>query len=303
MSRNIRVAKMNSEFDWSLIQSFLAVLRHGSLLAAARHLEASQPTIGRHIAELERQLGVALFERTGRGLVPTDMALRLADAARAMDAGAQQLARQLTDSDQALAGSVRISASQPVACHLLPPILVQMRQAIPGVRIDLVVSNEVSNLLRREADIALRMVAPEQSSLIARRVGAVELTACAHVDYLRRYGVPRQVKDLLAHDLIGGDLRNEAMEGLVRHGVPVTEEHFALRTDDLIASWQAIRAGLGIGFAAQYLVRNEPQVDALLPTLKIPALPVWLVVHREIRGNPRIKAVYDYLAAAIPRQL
>jgi DNA-binding transcriptional LysR family regulator len=294
---------MNSEFDWSLIQSFVAVLRHGSLLAAARHLKASQPTIGRHIAELERQLGVALFERTGRGLVPTDMALRLADAARAMDAGAQQLARQLTDSDQTLAGSVRISASQPVACHLLPPVLLQMRQSMPGVRVELVVSNEVSNLLRREADIALRMVAPEQSSLIARRVGAVELTACAHVDYLRRFGTPRQVKDLITHELIGGDLRNEIMEGLVRHGVPVTDAHFALRTDDLIASWQAIRAGLGIGFASQYLVRNDPQIEALLPTLKIPSLPVWLVVHREIRGNPRIKAVFDYLAAAVPRQL
>lgn len=294
---------MNSKFDWSLIRSFLAVLRHGSLLAAARHLNASQPTLGRHVAELERQLGVALFERTGRGLAPTDMALRLADAARAMDAGAQQLARQLVDSDDALAGPVRISASQPVACYLLPPLLVQMRQALPEVRVELVVSNEVSNLLRREADIAVRMVAPEQSSLIARRLGAVTLTACAHQDYLRRRGVPRQLKDLLAHELIGGDRRNEVMEGLIHRGVPVTQDHFALRTDDLIAAWQAIRAGLGVGFAAEYWVRQESQIDALLPTLTITPLPLWLVAHREIRGNPRIKAVYSFLAAAIPRQV
>jgi DNA-binding transcriptional LysR family regulator len=231
------------------------------------------------------------------------MALRLAEAARTMDMGAQQMARQLTDSDDALVGSVRISASQPVACYLLPALLVQMRQVLPDLQVELVVSNEVSNLLRREADIALRMVAPEQSSLIARRVGAVELTACAHQDYLRRRGVPKLAKDLLAHDLIGGDRRNEALEGLNQQGVPITERHFALRTDDLIASWQAIRAGLGIGFAAAYLVRNEAQIDALLPTLKIPPIPMWLVVHREIRGNPRIKAVYDFLAAAIPRQL
>lgn len=294
---------MNNQFDWSLIRSFLAALNHGSLLGAARHLDASQPTIGRHVAELERQLGVELFERTGRGLAPTEIALRLADAARSMEAGAQQLARQLVGTENSLAGSVRISASQPVACYLLPPLLAEMRQALPEIQVDLVVSNQISNLLRREADIALRMVAPEQTSLVVRKMGNVRLAACAHRDYLRRRGEPKRLSDLLAHALIGGDRSNEMFKGLVALGVPVTEAQFVLRTDDLIASWQAIRGGLGIGVAAEYLVRTEAQVKVVLPSLSIPHIPMWLVVHREIRSNARIRAVYRFLADAIPRSL
>jgi len=291
------------QFDWSLIQSFLAALKHGSLLSAARHMKASQPTIGRHIAQLEQQLGVVLFERTGRGLAPTDMALRLAEAARVMDAGAQQLARQLSGSDTALGGTVRLSASQPVACHLLPPLLVQMRQSLPDIQIELLVSNQVSNLLRREADIALRMVAPEQSSLIVKRVGQVGLTVCAHQDYLRRRGTPKQPEELAQHELIDGDRSRDLLKGLQARGMSLSEAQFALRTDDLIAQWQAIRAGLGIGVVANYLVRSEPQVSALLPMIKIAPIPMWLAVHREIRGNARIRAVYRFLADALPRCL
>lgn len=294
---------MNTQFDWSLVRSFLAALTHGSLLGAARHLHASQPTIGRHIAELERQLGVALFERTGRGLAPTAMALRLAEAARAMEAGAQQLTRQVAGAESSLAGAVRISASQPIACHLLPPLLVQMRNTWPEIQVELVVSNEVSNLLRREADIALRMVSPRQASLIARRVGSVRLAACAHQDYLRRRGEPREPMDLLRHELVGGDRSNPMLQGLQAQGIPVTEAQFALRTDDLIAAWQAVCAGLGVGVAAEYLVRSQPQIQVLLPALKIPPIPMWLVVHREIRSSPRIRAVYGFLADALPRRL
>src|SRR5687768_3888497 len=153
---------MNSNFDWSLVRSFLAALDHGSLLGAARALGSTQPTLGRHIAELEAQLGVVLFERTGRGLLPTETALRLADSARAMENGAHQFARNLSGAQTGVSGTVRITASQPVACVVMPAILAQMRLALPEVQVELVASNEVSNLLRREADIALRMVQPQQ---------------------------------------------------------------------------------------------------------------------------------------------
>ena len=165
---------MNQDFDWSLVRSFLAALDRGSLLGAARALNASQPTIGRHIAELESQLGVVLFERTGRGLLPSEAALRLAESARAMEGAALKLARSATVDQSGISGSVRISASQPVACVLLPPLLAQMRGVLPDVQVDLVVSNAVSNLLRREADIAVRMVQPDQATLVARRVVPTE---------------------------------------------------------------------------------------------------------------------------------
>lgn len=148
-------------FDWSLVRSFLAVLDHGSLLGAAKVLHTSQPTLGRHIAELESQLGVVLFERTGRGLLPTATALKLADAARGMADGADRLARTLTGAQAKNTGTVRITASTPVAVQILPPILSRMRQALPDIQVELVASNTVSNLLRREADIAVRMLRPE----------------------------------------------------------------------------------------------------------------------------------------------
>lgn len=294
---------MNTRFDWSLVRSFLAALDHGSLLGAARALATTQPTVGRHIADLEAQLGAVLFERTGRGLLPTASALRLAESARAMEAGANQLARQASGAEEGISGTVRISASQPVACFLLPPILAQMRLALPQVQVELVSSNEVSNLLRREADIALRMVQPDQASLVAKKIAKITLGAYAHRDYLRRRGTPRQIADLLAHELIADDKAGTVLKGFAQFGFPVTREQFAFRTDDLVAYWQAVRAGLGIGFVADYLAATDPAIVAVVPALKIPPLPIWLTVHREIRTSRRIRGVYDFLAQALPRAL
>ncbi|MFD1577172.1 LysR family transcriptional regulator [Ramlibacter ginsenosidimutans] len=296
-------AAMNTRFDWNLVRSFLAALDHGSLLAAARALGAAQPTIGRHISELERQWGTVLFERTGRGLVPTEAALRVAQAARAMEGGAEAVSRQLAARDATEAGSVRISASQPIACFVMPPLLARMRLALPQVQVELVVSNAVSNLLRREADIALRMVQPQQQSLVARRIGRVALSACAHRDYLARRGTPSQPAELVQHALVAGDRDETVQEGFRAAGLPVAQEQLVLRTDDLIAQWQAVRAGIGIGFVADYLSRADPQVTRLLPGLKIPSLPLWLVVHREIRSNRRIRSVYEFLVRELPGAL
>lgn len=288
-------------FDWRLVRSFLAALDHGSLLGAARLLRASQPTVGRHIAELESQLGVLLFERTGRGLVPTATALKLADAARGMEAGALQLAQTLSGAQTQTSGTVRITASVPVAVQLMPPLLAAMRQTLPDIQIELVSSNQVSNLLRREADIAVRMVRPDQTSLVAKRIGQVGLGAYAHRSYLARRGTPRQPTDLLQHELIGSDADPAILQGFQAMGYPVTRESFALRSDDFIVQWQAVRAGLGVGFCADYMARTDPDVLRVLPgLLKIPPLPVWLTVHREIRTNRRIRAVYDFLAEALP---
>lgn len=294
---------MNSNFDWSLVRSFLAALEHGSLLAAARSLGSTQPTLGRHIAELESQLGVVLFERTGRGLLPSDMALRLADSARGMEGNAHQLVRSVSGAQAGVSGTVRITASQPVACFLLPQVLAQMRAALPEVQVELVASNQVSNLLRREADIALRMVQPDQTSLVAKRIAKVTIGTYAHRDYLRRRGTPRQIPDLLGHELIGTDRDETVLRAFAGLGYPVGREVFAFRTDDLIAYWEAVRAGLGVGFVGDYMARNDSQLVSLLPMLKIPPLPIWLTVHREIRTSPRIRAVYDFLAAAIPKAL
>ncbi len=292
-----------ADFNWALIPSFLAALDRGSLMAAARQLDTSQPTVGRHIAELEAQLGVVLFERTGRGLVPTAHAHRLAGSARAMSGAADQLARQASGAQADTRGTVRITASQPVACVLLPPLLLQLRQAHPDVELELVASNAVSNLLQREADIALRMVRPDQSTLLVKRVGQVAIGTYAHRDYLRRRGTPRAPEDLLQHDLVGNDRNTDILRGFAGMGYPMEREDFAVRTDDLNAYQAAVDAGLGVGFLARYVARQNPDLVPLLPMLAIPPLPMWLAVHREIRSNPRIRQVWDFLAAALPHAL
>ena len=296
--------KSTTDFDWRLVRSFLAVLDQGSLLAASRALEVSQPTLGRHITELENQLASVLFERTGRGLVPTRTALQLAQAARQMQDDALQLSRTLAGSKSQAGGTVRITASVPVAVQVLPPVLLDMRLALPDLQIELVSSNQVSNLLRREADIAIRMVRPDQTSLVARKLCEVAVGAYAHRDYLARRGLPEQPAELLQHELIGSDTDTAIRQGFEAMGFPVPHEAFALRSDDLLVQWQAVRAGLGIGFLADYQARLDPGVlPVLAGQLQIPPLPMWLAVHREIRTSRHIRAVFDFLAAALPAAL
>jgi DNA-binding transcriptional LysR family regulator len=192
----------------------------------------------------------------------------------------------------------------PVAVHLLPGVLAAMRQALPEIQVELVSSNQVSNLLRREADIAIRMLRPQQSTLVARKIGEVRLCVCAHKGYLARCAPLKAPTDLLAHTLIGSDADTAILDGFKAMGYAVTRELFALRCDDFIVQWQAVRAGLGVGFAAEYMLRSDPAVLPLLAgQIQIPPLPMWLAVHREIRSNQRIRAVYDFLAEQLPALL
>jgi DNA-binding transcriptional LysR family regulator len=290
-------------FDWALIKSFLAVLDAGSLMGAARKLGAQQPTLSRHVAELEAQLGGPLFERTGRGVTPTAMALAMAASARQMEAGAEALSRALTGQRTATEGTVRISTSQVAGVYLLPPILAQLRQAEPGIAVELVTSNLLTNLLRREADIAVRMIRPKQGSLVARKLGEVSIVAAAHRSYLERNGRPKKPEDLLKHQLIGFDRDDTMLRGISRMGYAIPKEAFSIRTDDQIAYGHLLASGAGIGFIAAYNLAYLPGVEQVLPSLKIPALPCWLVVHREIRSNPVVRKAFDFLAAKIPSQI
>ena len=290
-------------FDWTLVRSFLAVLDAGSLMGAARKLGAQQPTLSRHVAELEAQLGAPLFERTGRGVLPTAAALAIADAARQMEVGADTLARTLMRQRETTSGTVRITTSEVAASYLLPPVLAQLQLAEPGIQIELVGSNQISNLLRREADIAVRMMRPAQSSLVARKLGDIPIKACAHSSYLQRAGTPRQPADLLQHRLIGYDRDHTIERGFASMGFALPRQNFVLRTDNQLAYGRLVAAGAGVGFVAAYNVAHWPGVQTLLPMLPIPPLPCWLAVHREIRGSALVRRVYDFLAQAIPHQL
>ena len=299
----IHLRMAEKKFDWALVKSFVAVLDAGSLMGAARKLGALQPTLSRHIAELEVQLGTPLFERTGRGVTPTAAGQGIADAARQMESGAAALNTALLRRSAATSGTVRIATSQVAASYLLPPVLAALQSEEPGIQIELVVSNTVTNLLRREADIALRMLRPAQASLVAKKLADIPIVACAHKSYLKRAGTPHAPIDLLQHRLIGYDSDETILRGFAAMGAPIAREQFALRTDDQIAYGRLIAAGAGIGFAARYNIAHWPGVLTLLPGLPIPPLPCWLAVHREIRGSAIVRRVFDFLAQALPAEL
>ena len=231
------------------------------------------------------------------------LSLAIADAARQMQQGAEALARTLAGQREQTTGTVRITTSMVAATYLLPPLLAELSQQEPGIRLELVASNQLTNLLRRDADIAVRMVRPEQTSLVARKLGNIGIGAYAHERYLQRAGTPREPGELKHHALIGY-VNDDAIErGSAAFGAPLARDAFSVRTDDQVAYGRLVAEGAGIGFVAHYNVRHWPGVRRVLPMLAIPPLPCWLAVHREIRSSKVVRRVYDFLAEAVPRAL
>jgi DNA-binding transcriptional LysR family regulator len=284
---------------WELYRSLLAVLQEGSLSAAARALGVTQPTIGRHILELEQALSVALFTRSPRGLVPTEAARELEPHAQAMAAAAEALVRTASGGAAEARGAVRITASEIIGAEVLPGILARFRERHPAVTIELLLSNRPEDLLRREVDLAVRMVRPTQSALIARHIGRVALGFFAHRRYLQTYGAPRDLDSMRQHQLIGFDREPYGARILEQHSVAVTRDLFALRTDNDLAQLAAIRAGFGIGVCQLGIARREPDLIQLLPDGFVFELEVWVAMHEDLRAARRMRLMFDHLAAEL----
>jgi DNA-binding transcriptional LysR family regulator len=283
-------------FDWNLIKSFLAVLDAGTLSGAARATGISQPTLGRHVDELETLTGLVLFDRGRAGMTATADALALAEEARAMRAGAASFAMAVAGREAAVEGTIRITASEVVSTYLLPEILVALAEEEPALEIELVASDSVQNLLARDADIAVRMVRPTQNDLIVRKVNEAAMGAFAHRDYLERHGTPRKPADLLFHRVVGQDRDDLILRGMARLGMKADRSAFAFRVDHPIVSWELVRSGAGIGFAQVAIAARFPALVRVLPELEIEPLPYWLCSHRELRHSARVRRAYDFLA-------
>lgn len=290
-----------AEIDWNLIRSFVAVAETGSLSAAARRLAASQPTLGRHIAELEKALGVTLFRRGRNGYLLTEAGSLLFERGRAVNEEATAFARLALGSVEAIEGTVRIAASEIVATYVLPAMLARLGTEEAGIEVEVVASNQVENLLRRDADIAIRMVRPAQNELVARKVTDIQLCACAATVYLDRRGHPMTPEDLSEHDLVGFDRSDEMIRGFERFLPKVTRHSFRLRSDNHVVLWEAVRTGNGIGIGQAPLIARDPCVEVVLPDLELPALPVWLAMHRDVRASVRIRRVADFLHEELKR--
>jgi DNA-binding transcriptional LysR family regulator len=289
------------DLDWNLIKSFVAVAETGSLSAAARRLASSQPTVGRHIAELEREIGVTLFRRGRSGYALTEAGNTLFERGLAVSQQASAFSRIALGSVEAIEGTVRIAASEVMAACVLPAMIARLRIEEPGLELEIVASNQVENLLRRDADIAVRMVRPAQNELVARKVADIGLRACAAISYLERRGRPAVLADLAQHDLIGFDRSDDIIRAFAAGGLSVTRRAFQFRSDNQIVLWEALRAGNGVGFGQRPLAENDPSIECLLPDLPLPVLPVWLAMHRDVRSSVRIRRVADFLHDALKR--
>lgn len=290
-----------TEIDWNLIKSFVTVAETGSLSAAARKLSASQPTLGRHIGELEQALGVTLFRRGRRGYELTEAGSTLFERGKAVSEQASAFSLLALGSVEAIEGTVRIAASEVVAAYVLPEMTTRLGIEEPGIEVEIVASNQVENLLRRDADIAIRMVKPAQNELTARKVCDIPLCACAARSYLDRRGRPLEPADLVNHDLVGFDRSDDIIRGFTQYGIPVARGSFRFRADNQIVLWEAVRAGNGIGLGQEPLADRDPSVEKLLPGLPLPVLPVWLAMHRDVRTSVRIRRVADFLYEELKR--
>lgn len=282
--------------DWNHLRAFLETAETGSLSAAARTLGLTQPTLSRQVAAIEQQLGVTLFERVGKAMVLTSTGLDLLEHARTMGSAAEELALAATGRSQAVEGVVSISASDAVSAYLLPPVIHHIRKLAPRVVVEVVSSNALSDLRRREADIAIRHVSPAEPDLIARLLREATAGFYASEAWVAAHGHPRTADEAVAHDFIGMDRAGRFLAYLRAHGLPLTTANVPLYSENSVTAWAMVRSGLGIGAMMDDVARLTPGVVRVLDDVPPVRFPIWLVTHRELRTARRIRVVFDLLA-------
>jgi DNA-binding transcriptional LysR family regulator len=290
---------MTTDVGWELYRSFLAVLDEGSLSGAARSLGVAQPTVGRHIVALEKSLRLALFTRSPLGLTPTEAALSLRVFAESMHSTAAALERAATSQGTGVRGTVRVTASDVIGVEVLPPIIARLRARHPELVVELVLTNRVQDLLRREADIAVRMLRPRQELLVARRIGRIEVGLHAHENYLAKHGAPRNLTELASHSLIGFDQPTAFIRAAGKALAGWRREAFAMRTDNDLAQLALIRAGAGIGACQAAIARRDAAIARILPRQFSLSLETWITMHEDLRNSPRCRATFDALVEGL----
>jgi len=287
---------LDKALDWTHLQSFIAIAENQSLSAAARSLGGSQPTMGRHIAALEKSLNVRLFDRTASGLDLTPTGLELLEYARQMAGAADRFSLAAAGSSQAVAGAIRITASEIVATYILPEILTRLHQQEPEIAIEVVASDRAENLLQREADIAVRMYRPTQADVFTRKIVDLKLGMYASHAYLENHGPTETLEDFAGHDFIGYDRNDTLIHGFKAAGLEVDRDFFPFRCDNQVVCWRMVIAGFGIGFNQRCIGDTESGVKRVFELTPLPSLPVWLAAHAELKTSRRVRIVFDFLS-------
>ncbi len=286
-------------FDWNQARAFLVTAEEGSLSAAARALGLTQPTLGRQVTALEDELGVTLFQRAGRSLSLTQSGVELLDHFRSMGEAARRISLTASGQSQEIEGHVSITATNNMATFHLPAVLQQIRETAPGIEIEIIASNDVRDLTRREADIAIRHGRPKQPDLIAKLIRETSGRLYASKNYLNKIGRPKTPDELSEADFIGFEHPERLIPMLNSLGLSLTRSNFKLSS----ASGTVIRAlvmqGLGVSVMTREDAELTPGIELALPALDPIPIPVWLVTHRELHTSRRIRLVFDMLAEAL----
>ena len=289
-------------FDWNQARAFLVTAEEGSFSAAARALGLTQPTLGRQVAGLEETLDVVLFERIGRRLELTPAGRDVLEHFRSMGDAAMAASLAATGRSVAISGEVTISVTDIFAGYTMPYIAREFRRRAPQIKLRVRASNALSDLQRREADIAIRHVAPTQPDLIARKVREAKGRLYASRAFLDRFGPIETPQDLAGADFIGIGDEAEMVPFLVNWGLPVTQDNFRLTGESGIFGWEAARQGLGLVPMTEDLARHCPEMVLVLPEMEPIPVPYWLTVHRELHTSKRIRLVYDFLAEVLSQR-
>lgn len=285
--------------DWNQLRAFLETAETGSLSAAARKLGLTQPTLSRQVAAIEQRLGVTLFERAGKSMVLTATGLDLLEHVRKMGSAADALGMAATGRSQTVEGIVSVSASDMVATYLLPRLVRQIRQEVPGIAIEVIATNAISDLQRREADIAIRHVNPDRPELIARLIRQASASFYASQDWVETHGHPRNAQDAASLPFVGSDRAGRYLAYLHEHGLPLSEANFSCYADHSVAHWGLVCQGLGIGAMMDEIARETPGVVRVLDDVPAVQFPIWLVTHTELHTSRKIRVVFDFLAEGL----
>ncbi|MEZ4327523.1 MAG: LysR family transcriptional regulator [Polyangiales bacterium] len=283
-------------FDWNQARAFLVTAEEGSFSAAARALGLTQPTLGRQVAALEEALGVTLFERVGQRLELTVTGVELMEHVRAMGAAAMRVSLSAAGQSESVEGTVTVTASEVITAFLLPAVVAQLRETHPGITLELVAANEVRDLQRREADIAVRNVQPTQPDLFARKLRDTTAHFYAAPTYIERAGPFERSADLARAGLFAFDRSTTMVEGFKALGIAVDAAQFILTTPSHFVQWELCKRGLGVCVMMDDVGMAEPGVRRLFPDLPSIPVPMWLVCHRELHTSRRIRVVFDALA-------
>ena len=290
------------QFDWNRARAFLVTAEEGSLSAAARALGMTQPTLGRQVAALEQELGIALFERGAKGLELTPGGLELVAHVRAMGEAANQLSLAASGQSESLEGNVCITATEIMSAFILPPVIAKLRALEPGITIELISSDHTSDLRRREADIAIRAFRPEQPDLIARKIREDNFKLYAAKSLLKRVGQPTTTEELNQLDFVGYEQTQRYLSILNESGLNLSIDNFTVIAGSSLANWELVKQGVGVGAMMNEIGDREPLVEPVLPEIAFPVGETWLVTHRELRNNRRLRVVFDYLAEALEKK-